>query len=175
MKNYDAHHIRNIALLGHAGSGKTTIAEAMLFESGEIKRQGSVDEKTSASDFHEIEHEREGSVFGTPLFAEWRDYKINIIDTPGFVDYVGEVISALRVVDTGIMVLNSHHGVEVGTEAIWKYTKEFDTPVIFVINKVDHEHSDFWKTVEPAQSRFGREAIVVQYPLAMKATDSTRS
>lgn len=165
MKNYDAWHIRNIALLGHAGSGKTSIAEAMLFESGEIQRRGSVDDGTTASDFHEIENERGGSVFGTPLIAEWRDYKINIIDTPGFVDYVGEVISALRVVDTGIVVLNSHHGVEVGTEAIWKYTKEFDTPVIFVVNKVDHEHSNFWKTVEQAQVRFGREAIVVQYPL----------
>ena len=165
MKNYDAHHIRNIALLGHAGSGKTSIAEAMLFESGEISRRGSVEDGTSVSDYHEIEHERDGSVFGTPLFAEWRDYKINIIDTPGYVDYVGEVISALRVVDTGVMVLNAHHGVEVGTETIWKYTKRFETPIIFVVNKLDHEHSDFWKTVEQAKERFGREATVVQYPM----------
>jgi len=165
MKNYDAHHIRNIALLGHAGSGKTTIAEAMLFESGEISRRGAVEDGSTVSDYHEIEHERSGSVFGTPLFAEWRDYKINIIDTPGYVDYVGEVISALRVVDTGIMVLNGHHGVEVGTETIWKYTKEFNTPIIFVVNKLDHEQSNFWRTVEQAKDRFGREVTVVQYPM----------
>ncbi len=165
MKNYDAHHIRNIALLGHAGSGKTTIAEAMLFESGEISRRGAVEDGSTVSDYHEIEHERSGSVFGTPLFAEWRDYKINIIDTPGYVDYVGEVISALRVVDTGIMVLNAHHGVEVGTETIWKYTKEFNTPIILVVNKVDHDQSNFWRTVEQAKDRFGREVTVVQYPM----------
>jgi elongation factor G len=100
MKVYDAHHIRNICLMGHAGSGKTTLAEAMLFESKEITRRGSVEEKSTASDYHDIEHERGSSVLGTVLFAEWKDYKINIIDTPGYDDYVGEVISALRVVDT---------------------------------------------------------------------------
>lgn len=165
MKTYDAHHIRNIALLGHAGSGKTTLAEAMLIEGGEITRRGTVEEGSTVSDFHEIEHERGSSVFGSVLYTEWRDYKINILDTPGFVDYVGEVVGALRVVDTGIMVLNSHHGVEVGTESIWKYTHEFATPVIFVVNKVDHEQSNFWKTVDQAKERFGREATVVQYPV----------
>lgn len=165
MKNYDAHHIRNIALLGHAGSGKTTLTEAMLFESGEISRRGSVEDLSTVTDFHEIEHERQSSVFGTLAFAEWRDYKINIIDTPGYVDYVGEVISALRVVDTGIMVLNAANGVEVGTETIWKYTKEFQTPIIFTINKVDHDQSNFWRTVDQAKDRFGREVTVVQYPL----------
>lgn len=165
MKTYDAHHIRNIALLGHAGSGKTTLAECMLFESNEVTRRGAVEDGSSASDYHDIEQERGSSVFGTPLLAEWRDYKINIIDTPGFADYVGEVISALRVVDTGVMVLNAHHGVEVGTETIWRYTKQFKTPVIFVVNKVDHEQSDFWRTVEQAKDRFGRQATVVQYPL----------
>jgi elongation factor G len=165
MKNYDAQHIRNIALLGHAGSGKTTLAEAMLFESGEINRRGSVEEHSTVSDYHEIEQDRVSSVFGTTLFAEWRDYKINIIDTPGYVDYVGDVIGALKVVDTGIMVLSSNHGVEVGTEIIWKYTKQFKTPTIFVINKVDHEQSNFWRTVEQAKDRFGREVTVVQYPL----------
>ncbi len=173
MRSYDAKHIRNIALLGHGGAGKTTLAEAMLFESGEITRRGSVEEHTTASDFHEIEHERNSSVFGTVLFAEWRDYKINIIDTPGYVDYVGEVVSALRVVDTGILVLNSHHGVEVGTETIWKYTRQFSTPVICVVNKVDHEHSNFWRTVDQAKDRFGREVTVVQYPLNEGPTFST--
>lgn len=165
MKTYDAHHIRNIVLLGHAASGKTTLAESMLFEGGEINRRGTIEEHSTVSDFHEIEHERGGSVFSSVLFTEWRDYKINIIDTPGYIDYVGDVISALRVADTGVMVLNAHHGVEVSTETMWKYTAEFRTPVIFVVNKVDHEQSDFWRTVGQAKDRFGRETTVVQYPL----------
>lgn len=165
MKVYDAHHIRNICLMGHAGSGKTTLAEAMLFESKEITRRGSVEEKSTVSDYHDIEHERGSSVLGTVLFAEWKDYKINIIDTPGYDDYVGEVISALRVVDTAIMVLNAAHGVEVGTETLWKYTDQFHTPVIFVANKVDSEQSNFDKTVQQAKERFGRQVTVVQYPL----------
>jgi len=165
MKSYDAHHIRNVALMGHSGSGKTTLAECMLFESGEITRRGAVEEHSTSSDYHDIEHERGSSVFGTTLFAEWRNFKINIVDTPGFVDYVGEVLGALRVADTGIMVLNSHHGVEVGTESLWKQAKSFNTPMIFVVNKVDHDQSNFWKTVEQAKDRFGREVTVVQYPL----------
>ncbi|MCX6140183.1 MAG: elongation factor G [Candidatus Kapabacteria bacterium] len=173
MKTYDALHIRNVALLGHAGAGKTTLAEAMLFESGEITRRGTVEEGTTTSDFHDIERERVSSVFGSVMFAEWRDYKINIIDTPGYVDYVGDVIGALRVVDTGIMVLDGHNGVEVGTETIWKYTKQFQTPVICVVNKTDHEHSNFWRTVEQAADRFGREVTVVQYPLKEGSTFNT--
>ncbi|MBI3258362.1 MAG: GTP-binding protein, partial [Ignavibacteriae bacterium] len=147
MKVYDAHHIRNIALLGHAGSGKTTLAETMLFESGEISRRGTVEERTTVSDYHDIEHERGTSVYGSVMFAEWRDYKINIIDTPGYDDFIGEVASALRVVDTGIMVLNAQNGVEVGTEIIWKYTEKFHTPIIFAVNKLDVDQSKFNLTV----------------------------
>ncbi len=165
MKVYDAHHIRNIALLGHAGSGKTTLAETMLFESGEITRRGTVEERSTVSDYHDIEHERGTSVYGSVLFAEWRDYKINIIDTPGYDDFIGEVASALRVVDTGIMVLNAQNGVEVGTEIIWKYTEKFHTPIIFAVNKLDTDQSKFETTVEQAKERFGREVTVVQYPL----------
>lgn len=164
MQIYDAHHIRNVALLGHAGSGKTTLAECMLYESGEITRRGTVEERSTVSDYHDIEHERGTSVFGTVLFAEWRNYKINIIDCPGYDDFVGEVVSALRVVDTGILVLNAVNGVEVGTEIIWKYTKQFETPVIIAINKVDMEQSKFNRAVEQAKDRFGREVTVVQYP-----------
>jgi elongation factor G len=165
MKNYDAYHIRNIALLGHAGSGKTTLAEAMLYESSEISRRGSVEERSTVSDYSEIEHERGASVFSTMLFAEWRDYKINIIDTPGYDDFVGEVVSALRVADTGIMLISSPGGVEVGTEIIWRYAAQFTTPLILAVNKLDHEQSDFDRAVEQARERFGREVAVVQYPL----------
>lgn len=165
MKNYDAHHIRNIALMGHAGCGKTTMAEAMLFESGEISRRGTIEDGNTVSDYHEIEQERQATVFSSLLTAQWRDYKINIVDTPGYADYVGELVSALRAADTGVVILSSHNGVEVGTETIWRYTSEFATPVLFVVNKVDNEHSNFWKTVEQAKERFGREVTVVQYPL----------
>lgn len=165
MNTFDSEHIRNIALLGHSGSGKTTLAETMMFEAGVINRRGTVEERNTVSDYHEVEQERGTSIFGTPLHTEWKHYKINVIDTPGYDDFVGEVISALRVVDTGILLLSAPDGVEVGTEIIWKYTEQFKTPMILVVNKIDHEKSNFNRTVEQAQTRFGRAVIPVQYPL----------
>lgn len=165
MKSYDVQHIKNIALLGHTGSGKTTFAEALLFESGVITRRGTVEERNTVSDYSDIEHERGSSVFATMLNLEWRDYKINIIDTPGYDDFIGEVITALRVADTGILILNAVNGVEVGTEIIWRYTEQFKTPMLFAVNKLDVEQSKFEKTVEQAKERFGRAVTVVQYPL----------
>ncbi len=165
MKVFESARIRNVALLGHSGSGKTTLTETMLFEAGAITRRGSVGQQNTVSDYHEVEHERGNSVFETLLHVDWRDYKINIIDTPGYDDFVGEVIAALRVVGTGIMVLSSPDGVQVGTEIIWKYTEKFKTPMIIVVNKVDHEKSNFDRTVEQAKNRFGRAVTVVQYPL----------
>ena len=165
MKVFETKNIKNVTLLGHAGSGKTTLAECMLFESGYINRRGTVENGNTISDFHEIEHERGNSVFASLMHARWKDSKINIIDTPGFDDFVGEVISALRVADTGIMVLNTTQGVEVGTELIWAYTEEFKTPMILVVNQVDHEKSDFDGTYEQAKLRFGDKVTMVQYPL----------
>ena len=121
MKTYDEKHIKNIALIGGAKTGKTTLAETMLFEAGLINRRGTVEDKNTISDYHEIEHERGNSVYATSLHTEWRDYKINIIDTPGLDDFIGEVISAVRVCDTAVMVLNAQHGVEVGSELVWNY------------------------------------------------------
>ena len=164
MANYSPDHIKNIALLGHAGSGKTTLSETMLFESGKINRRGTVEEGNTISDYHEIEKERGNSIFATLLNLDWRNYKINLIDTPGFDDFIGEVISALRVVDTGIMVLNSQYGVEVGTEIIWEYTQAYKKPMIFAVNQVDADQSDFDRTVEQARERFGNKVTVVQYP-----------
>lgn len=157
--------IRNVALLGHSGSGKTTLAEAMLFEAGELKRRGTVEDGTTASDYTNIEKERGNSLFEALLHAKWKDSKINILDTPGFDDFVGEVIAALKVADTGVMVLNAKSGVEVGTELIWEYAEEFKTPKIFVINQVDSEKSDYQATLEQAQARFGSKVIPIQYPL----------
>ena len=165
MKTFNTSNIRNITLLGHSGSGKTTFAECMLFEGGITNRRGDVETGNTTSDYHELEKERRNSVFSTLLCTQWKGDKINIIDTPGFDDFVGEVISSLRVADTGVMLLNAQNGVEVGTETIWEYTEQFKTPMIFVANQLDHDKADFDKTVEQARSRFGSKVTVVQYPL----------
>jgi elongation factor G len=165
MATFDTNHVKNIALLGHSGSGKTTLAECMLFEAGLINRKGSVEDRNTVSDYHELEQERGNSIFSSLLHTTWRGYKINILDTPGYDDFVGEVISALRVADTGVMVLNGAAGVEVGTDMIWDYTEEFKTPMIFAVNKMDHENADFHRTVAEAKSHFGSNVVAVQYPV----------
>ncbi|MFT3844627.1 MAG: elongation factor G [Lacibacter sp.] len=165
MADFDTSHVKNIVLLGHAGSGKTTLAECMLFEAGIITRRGSIAEKNTVGDYHELEQERGNTIFSKLLHTKWQGYKINIIDTPGYDDFVGEVISALRVADTGVMLLNATRGVEVGTDIIWDYTEQFKTPMLFAANKLDDETADFDKTVNEAKAHFGSKITVVQYPL----------
>lgn len=165
MATFDTSHVKNIALLGHSGSGKTTLAECMVFEAGITTRKGTIEDKNTISDYHELEQERGNSIFSALLHTTWKGYKINIIDTPGYDDFVGEVISALRVADTGVMVLNAVEGVEVGTDIIWDYTEKFKTPMIFAINKMDHELADFNKTLHEAKSHFGNNVVAVQYPV----------
>jgi small GTP-binding protein len=143
MQVFDENHIRKIVLVGGAKSGKTTLAETMLYEAKVIQRRGSVEQKNTVSDFHEIEHERGISVYATPLHTEWRNYKINIIDTPGLDDFIGEIVAPLRVADTAVLLFNAAHGVEVGTELVWNYVDRFRKPVIFVINQLDHPLADF--------------------------------
>ncbi len=164
MKVYNPAHIRNVVLLGHSGSGKTTLAETMLFESGSIKRRGSIADKNTVSDYHEIEHEKGKSVFSSFMNLDWRGNKINLIDTPGTSDYIGDVVGALRVADTAIFTLNAENGVEVGTDSLWKYAKKYNVPSFFVVNKLDASKSDFEKTVDTAKEHFGREVTIVQYP-----------
>ncbi len=164
MPEFDTSHVKNIVLLGHAGSGKTTLAECMLYEAGIITRRGSIAERNTTGDYHELEQERGNSIFSKLLHTKWRGYKINIIDTPGYDDFVGEVISALRVADTGVMLLNAVMGVEVGTDIIWEYTEKFKTPMIFAVNKLDDDNADFEKTVREAKSHFGSKVVMVQYP-----------
>lgn len=166
MNVYKPSKIRNVVLLGHAGSGKTTLAETMLFESGTIRRRGSVENRSTISDYHEIEKEKQKSVFSSFLNLDWRGSKINLIDTPGTTDYVGEVLGALRVADTAIFTLSSEYGVEVGTEAFWKYTQNYRIPSLFIVNKPDSEQSKFQRTVDMAKERFGRGVVVVQYPFS---------
>ena len=162
---YQTKDIRNVVLLGHSGCGKTTFAETMLYESKATSRRGSIDEKNTVSDFTNIEMERGNSIFSTLMNVQWKDSKINIIDTPGFDDFVSEIVSSLTVADTGVMLLNAKSGVEVGSEIIWEYVNDYKTPAIIVINKIDHEKSDYETTLEQARNRFGSKVLPVQYPL----------
>ena len=164
MPEFDTSHVKNIVLLGHAGSGKTSLAECMLYEAGLITRRGNIGDRNTTGDYHELEQERGNSIFSKLLHTKWRGYKINILDTPGYDDFVGEVISALKVADTGVMLLNAVMGVEVGTDIIWEYTEKFKTPMIFAVNKLDDDSADFDKTVRDAKAHFGNKIVVVQYP-----------
>lgn len=164
MKIYDDKHIKNVAFVGAHKSGKTTLAETMLFEAGLVSRRGSVENKNTISDYHAIEHERETSVFATPLHTEWRNYKINIIDTPGLDDYIGEITSTMHVTDSVVMVINAQYGVEVGTEIIWDYIDRFSHPTLFVINQIDHPSADFDESYKSIVQLVGKNVVKIQYP-----------
>lgn len=168
MKIYDDKHIKNVVFVGAHNSGKTTLAETMLFEAGLINRRGTVESKNTVSDYHEIEHEKGNSIFATPLHTEWRNYKINIIDTPGLDDYIGEIISSIRVADSIVTVLNGQYGVEVGTEIIWNYIREYQKPTVFVINHIDHPGLNFENSFKSIKSLVGNNAVQIQYPLRIK-------
>lgn len=157
-------NLRNVVLLGHSDSGKTTLIETMLYEGGAINRRGSVETQNTVSDNTDLEHEKGKTIFSHQMFVNWRNNKINIIDTPGFDDFVGEVISSLKVADTAIIVLNAANGVEVGTELVWEYVEKYETPAIFVLNQMDHPKADFEKTLEQAKERFGNKVVPIQYP-----------
>ncbi|MBG7628831.1 MAG: elongation factor G [Bacteroidetes bacterium] len=165
MKIYDDKHIKNVAFVGAHKSGKTTLAETMLFEAGLVTRRGSVENKNTVSDYHEIEQERETSIFATPLHTEWRNYKINIIDTPGLDDFIGEIASTMHVADSIVTVVNAQHGVEIGTEIIWNYVDRFSKPTLFVINQIDHPNADFDDSFKSIVNLVGNNAIKIQYPI----------
>ncbi|MDA3954156.1 MAG: elongation factor G [Bacteroidales bacterium] len=166
MKTYQAEKIRNIALIGNAGSGKTSLAEAMLYEGGIIDRKGTVNGKNTASDYNEIEQENLNSVFSTVLYTEFNDHKINFIDTPGADDFIGGVISSFTVADLAIMLVNAQQGVEVGTEILNRHCEKYNKPLMLIFNKLDHEHANYEKTIEAVKTTFGNKAVVVQYPVA---------
>ena len=165
MKVYQTNEIRNIALIGGSRSGKTTLAEAMAFEGGVISRRGTVDDKNTISDYREIELARENSVVASILYAETKDKKINIIDTPGMADYAGEVFSALNVVEAAVMVVNAQVGVEVGTDITWRYTHRGNVPTMFVLNQLDGEKANFEETLKQLQESYGEKVTVCQYPV----------
>lgn len=165
MAAYTTDKIRNVVLVGHSGSGKTTFAETMLFEAKAITRRGTIADGNTQSDYAPLEQQRGHSLFASLLHCSWKDTKINILDTPGLDDFVGEVVTALKVADTAVILLNARSGVEVGTELIWEYVDKFETPTIFVINQLDHEKADFETTLEQAKNRFGNRVLPVQFPV----------
>ncbi len=166
-------HIRNVVLLGHSGSGKTTFVETMLFESGAIPRRGNLEDGSTISDYTNIEKEKGNSLFSSLMHVHWKDSKINIVDTPGLDDFVGEVVSSMKVADTGVVMLNAKGGVEVGTELIWEYIEKFKTPALFVVNHLDNEKADYQSTLDQARARFGSRVVPVQYPLSTGSSFNT--
>lgn len=165
MKVYKTNEIRNITLIGNAGSGKTTLAEAMLFEGGVINRRGDIGSKNTVSDYHLIEQEYGNSVFSSLLYTEVNGKKINILDTPGMDDFCGGVVSSLQVTEMGLMVVDASTGVGPGTESAYRHTETSKTPLVFVLNHLDNENANFEQTVENLKGKFGNKVTVVQYPL----------
>ena len=166
MKVYQTNEIKNIALLGSSGSGKTTLVEAMLFESGVIKRRGSVAAKNTVSDYFPVEQEYGYSVFSTVLHVEWNNKKLNIIDCPGSDDFVGSTVTAHNVTDTAIILLNGQYGVEVGTQNHFRYTEKLNKPVIFLVNQLDNEKCDYDNILEQLKEAYGSKVVPIQYPIA---------
>jgi elongation factor G len=165
MKTYKTQEIKNIALLGSKGSGKTTLAEAMLFECGVIKRRGSVDTKSTVTDYFPVEKEYGYSVFSTVFYAEFLGKKLNVIDCPGADDFVGSAITALNVTDTGVILVNSQYGVEVGTQNIFRTASSLRKPVIFALNQLDGDKADYENVMEQMREIFGPKVVAIQYPL----------
>ena len=169
MKVYQTNEIKNIALLGSAGSGKTTLAEAMLFEAGIIKRRGTVEGKNTVSDYFPVEQEYGYSVFSTVLHAESNGKKLNFIDCPGSDDFVGGAITALNVTDTAVLVINGLYGPEVGTMNAFRNTEKLSKPVIFAVNQLDRDNCDFDRVLHQIQEVYGSKCVLVQYPVATGA------
>ncbi len=165
MKVYKTTEIRNIALIGGAKSGKTTMAECMLFEGESINRKGTVEDHNTVSDYKQIELDREHSVHSSLLHTIFNDVKINIIDTPGFSDFVGETIAAVNVADTALFMVNGQAGVEATTETAWRQASYSNTPVLFSINQLDHHGANFDETINSLKDYFGDKITVVQYPV----------
>jgi elongation factor G len=165
MTIYTSDKIRNVTLLGHGGAGKTSLVEAMLFNTGAVNRLGRVDDGTSVSDWDEEERRRKMSINSSLINCEWQGHKLNVMDTPGYMDFVGEVISAIRIADSAIVVLDSVGGVEVGTEQVWHYAQEQNLPRLAFVNKMERENVDFDSVVAQIATKFGVAAVPLQLPI----------
>ncbi len=164
MNVIDTSRIRNIGLVGHQAGGKTSLAESMLYVSGTTHRLGTVSERNTVSDYHPSERERQMSIFSSLLHAQWERRKINIIDTPGYPDFIGEVVAAMRVVDTAVFVMSAQDGVEVGAELAWSCAASNGRPSMFVISQIDRQHADVERLIGQIVDRFGASASLVQFP-----------
>ena len=162
MKTYSTQNIRNVVLLGSTRSGKTTLAEAMLYEGKVIDRKGTVEAKNTVSDCTEYEQMNQKSVFATPVYTEFMDTKFNVIDAPGSDDFVGGAVSAFKVCDTGILLVNAQQGVEVGTEIFARYAEEYNVPVILAVNQLDGEKAVWETTLESLKAAFGNKPVIIQ-------------
>ena len=165
MKAYSTQNIRNVVLLGSTKSGKTTLSEAMLFEGKVIDRRGTVEAKNTVSDNAEIEQINQRSIYATPLYAEFMDTKFNIVDTPGADDFVGGAVSAFKVCDTGVLLINAQQGVEVGTEIFSRYAEQYDIPLIVGINQLDGEKASWETTLDSMKEAFGKKPVLIQFPV----------
>ena len=165
MKEYSTKDIRNVVLIGSAKSGKTTLSEAMLFEGKVIARRGTVEDKNTVSDNEEIEKLNQRSIFATPLYAEFMNTKFNVIDAPGSDDFIGGAVSAFKVCENGILVINAQQGVEVGTDIFARYAEQYKLPLIVAVNQLDSEKADWEKTLSEMKETFGHKPIVVQFPV----------
>ncbi len=165
MKEFRSADIRNFAIVGHGASGKTMLCEAMLACAGEINRMGSIETKNTVSDYHHDEHERQISIHSSPLHLEWMNKKFNIIDTPGYLDFIGEAISSLAVVDMAVVLLQAVNGVEVGTEQVWSFASKNNIPKVLVVNGLDREHTKFDDILNNAKGHFGKNVFPMQLPV----------
>lgn len=165
MKEYSTKDIRNVVLIGSAKSGKTTLSEAMLFEGKVIARRGTVEDKNTVSDNEEIEKINQRSIFATPLYAEFMNTKFNVIDAPGSDDFIGGAVSAFKVCENGILVINAQQGVEVGTDIFARYADKYKLPLIVAVNQLDSEKADWEKTISEMKETFGHKPIIVQFPV----------
>ncbi len=165
MKVYKTDQIRNIALIGNAGSGKTTLAESMLLEGGVINRRGEVTAKNTVSDYHPIEQEYGNTVYSSLLYVPYNDVKINVLDTPGMDDLSGGVFSSLEVADLAVLMINGSNGVEAGTDSTARYAEGKNLPMIIAVNELDHENANFDQVVDQCRNNFGNKVTVVQYPV----------
>ncbi len=169
MKDFSIDQIRNIGVVGHGGVGKTSLVEAMLYDVKVTNRLGRVDEGTSLSDYTEDEIERKISIGASLLHLEWKNHKINIVDMPGYQDFIGEVVGGLRVTETALILLSAQSGVEVGTEQVWNIAERYKLARIFFVNRMDKEHANFEKVIKQAQESFGHQVVSLQRKRSLRS------